>query len=253
MFNLSPIPVPDLSGKTVLVTGAGQGIGAQLVEILLKQGATVYAGVFGVPLADSQKKLAGATVLNLDVTHQSDVDSVVHTITRTAGKLDVLVNNAGIISTIGPIESLKSESLSAAFDVNVAGLHRMTTACLPLLTVSKGVVVNAGTGAATTPMEGWTAYCCSKAGAHMLTRMFDMELANTGIQHFFIGIPPTDTDMQAKIRVAGLNPISKIAQQDLVKPDVSASVMAYLCSDEARELENVMLDVRDEMFKEMMG
>ena len=253
MFNLSPIPVPDLSGKTILVTGAGQGIGAQLVEILLKKGAVVFAGVFGVPLAENQKRISGATVVNLDVTHQSDVDSVVHTIMRTAGKLDVLINNAGIISTIGPIDALKSESLSEAFDVNVAGLHRMTTACLPLLKESKGVVINAGTGAATTPMEGWAAYCCSKAGAHMLTRMFDMELTKTGIQHFFIGIPPTDTDMQAKIRVAGLNPISKIAQQDLVKPAVSASVMAYLCADVARELDEVMLDVRDEQFKAMMG
>ncbi len=253
MFNLSPIPVPDMSGKTILVTGAGQGIGAQLVEILTKNGAEVFAGVYGVPIDDNQKHLAGAMVLNLDVRHAGDVANAIKTIEQTAGKLDILVNNAGIISDIGPISTLNSAALSAAFDVNVAGLHRMTVAALPLLKASKGTILNAGTGAATTPMEGWAAYCCSKAGARMLTGMFELELAGSGIQNFFIGIPPTDTDMQARIRTSGLNPVSQIAQSDLVNPAVPASVMAWLCSDDARAQTEVYLDVRDPLFKDMMG
>ena len=253
MFNLSSIPVPDLTGKTVLVTGAGQGIGAQLVETLIKHGAIVFAGVYGVPVAQDQKRLAGAQVLDLDVRDAANVHSTIRAIEDSAGGLDVLVNNAGIISQIGPVETLDSASLSAAFEVNVTGLHRLTCAALPLLKSSKGVVVNAGTGAATTPMQGWAAYCCSKAAAHMLTRMFDMELADTGIQHFFIGIPPTDTDMQAKIRISGLNPVSQIPQSDLVKPEVTASVMAWLCSDAARAVDEVFLDVRDAFFTEMMA
>lgn len=253
MFNLSPIPVPDLSGKTVLVTGAGQGIGAQLVEILMNSGADVFAGVYGVPTADNQKRLKGARLLNLDVRHDVDVNTAINIVEQAAGKLDILINNAGIISEIGSIEALDSQSLSAAFEVNVAGLHRMTIAALPLLKASKGVIINAGTGASTTPMEGWTAYCCSKAGARMLTGMFEKELAGAGIQNYFIGIPPTDTDMQAKIREAGLNPISQIPQKDLVKPEVSASVMAWLCSDEARKQTEVYLDVRDTFFTKMMA
>ncbi len=253
MFNLSPIPVPDLSGKTVLVTGAGQGIGARLFELLTTHGAQVFAGIYGPLTDENQSHLKGAHILDLDIRQPVDVENTINAIGQASGKLDVLVNNAGTISEIGPIDSLDSAALSAAFDVNVAGQHRMTIAALPLLKASRGAIVNAGTGAATTPMEGWTAYCCSKAGARMLTGMFDMELAGTGVQSFFIGIPPTDTDMQAKIRTSGLNPISQIAQDDLVDPDVPASVMAWLCSDEARNLKDVFIDVRDAFFTQKMS
>ena len=248
MFNLAPIPVPDLSGRTVLVTGATRGIGADLVRVLVAQGARVYAGVLGTPepLPDA------ATVLQLDVTRQADVDAAIARVTAEAGRLDVLVNNAGVISPIGPLASLASDSLAPAFAVNVIGVHRMVVAALPLLRASRGTIVNAGTGAATTPMEGWTAYCTSKAGVHMLTRLLALELGPEGIQSFFIGIPPTDTAMQAEIRAAGLNPISKIPQDQLVPTAVPASVMAYLCSAEARGIDEVLLDVRQDRFKAMM-
>jgi NAD(P)-dependent dehydrogenase (short-subunit alcohol dehydrogenase family) len=115
------------------------------------------------------------------------------------------------------------------------------------------MIVNGGTGAATQPMEGWTAYCSSKAGARMMTQMMAIELASDGILARFIGIPPTDTAMQGEIRQAGLNPISQIPQDDLVDPAVPASVMAWLCSDQARQLEEVILDVRQPPFPAMMS
>ena len=248
MFNLAPIPVPDLSGRTVLVTGAGRGIGAELVRILVAHGATVFAGVYG----DAEPLPETAIVLPLDVTRQSDVDAAIARITRSGG-LDVLVNNAGQITPIGPLATLPSDSLAPAFAVNVIGVHRMAVAALPLLRASRGTIVNAGTGAATTAMEGWTAYCTSKAGVHMLTRLLALELAPDGIQSFFIGIPPTDTAMQAEIRASGLNPISQIPQEKLVPSQVPASVMAYLCSAQARSIDEVLLDVRQDRFTAMMA
>jgi NAD(P)-dependent dehydrogenase (short-subunit alcohol dehydrogenase family) len=248
MFNLAPIPVPDLSGRTVLVTGATRGIGAELVRVLVAQGARVFAGV----LDQAEALPDAATVLQLDVTRQADVDAAIARVTAEAGRLDVLVNNAGVISPIGPLASLASDALAPAFAVNVTGVHRMVVAALPLLRASRGTIVNAGTGAATTPMEGWTAYCTSKAGVHMLTRLLALELGPEGIQSFFIGIPPTDTAMQAEIRAVGLNPISKIPQDQLVPTAVPASVMAFLCSAEARGIDEVLLDVRQDRFKAMM-
>lgn len=248
MFNLAPVPVPDLTGKVILVTGAGRGIGAALAALLVERGARVYAGHLGegdVP--------EGAHGIGLDVTDQTQVDAAMLRIGEEAGRLDALVNNAGVIAPIGPLRALDTDALRPAFEVNVLGVHRMTVAALAMLTEAKGVVVNAGTGAATTPMEGWTAYCSSKAGARMLSQMCAMELKETGVQIFFIGIPPTDTAMQGTIREAGLNPISKIPQGDLVHPIVPASVMAWLCGPEARGLEEVLLDVRDDLFKGMMA
>jgi NAD(P)-dependent dehydrogenase (short-subunit alcohol dehydrogenase family) len=248
MFNLAPIPVPNLAGRTVLVTGATRGIGAELVRVLVALGARVFAGVLGNPEPLPER----ATVFQLDVTCQADVDAALARVRAEAGRLDVLVNNAGVISPIGPLASLASDSLAPAFAVNVIGVHRMVVAALPLLRASQGMIVNAGTGAATTPREGWTAYCTSKAGVHMLTRLLALELGPEGIQSVFIGIPPTDTAMQAEIRAAGLNPISKIPQDQLVPTAVPASVMAYLCSVEARSIDEVLLDVRQDRFRAMM-
>ena len=162
MFNLAPVPVPDLSARVVLVTGAGKGIGAELVRILVANGARVYAGVFAGEAAEALPD--AATVLTLDVTKQADVEAAIARITAESGRLDVLVNNAGMITPIGPLADLASDALAPAFGVNVIGVHRMAIAALPLLRASKGVIVNAGTGAATTPMEGWTVYCATKAG-----------------------------------------------------------------------------------------
>ena len=253
MFNLSPIEVPDLSDKTILVTGAGRGIGATLAHMLADRGARVFAGLHGDPDPACASLLEPCVQVELDVTDAGAVASVLTRIKHETGQLDALVNNAGAITPIGHIDKLATESLRHAYEVNALGLHRMTCAALPLLGDSKGVVVNAGTGAATTPMEGWTSYCNSKAAARMMTLMFAKDLEGGDVQFFFIGIPPTDTDMQLEIRTAGLNPISQIAKADLVRPEVPASVMAWLCGPDARKLDEVVLDVRDEFFKAMMA
>jgi NAD(P)-dependent dehydrogenase (short-subunit alcohol dehydrogenase family) len=253
MFDLSPIEAPDLSGRTILVTGAGRGIGAVLARLLAERGARVYAGVFGGLDPAFAGCLDGCAQVELDVTATASVAAAMARIGSEAGTLDVLVNNAGAIAPIGHIDTLATDALRAAYEVNALGLHRMTCAALPMLRASGGAVVNAGTGAATTPMEGWTAYCTSKAAARMMTLMFAKDMEASGVQFFFLGIPPTDTEMQAEIRTAGLNPISRIARGDLVRPEVPASVMAWLCGPEARKLDTVLLDVRDDFFRSMMA
>lgn len=250
MFNLSTVPIPDLTGKTILVTGAGKGIGAELVRMLHHAGARVFAGVHGADVAESAP--AGVVQLVLDVTRQEEVNSALAEVSQRAGGLDVLINNAGTISTIGPFASLDPAALTAALEVNITGVHRMTLAALPLLRKSRGQIINAGTGAATTPMEGWTAYCTSKAGMQMLTRMMALELAPEGIQAFFLGIPPTDTAMQAKIRASGINPLSKLPKEKLLATKIPASCMAWLCGDDARGVAETLLDIRQEVFTKLM-
>ena len=253
MFNLSPIDIPDLTGKTILITGAGRGIGAVLAGKIAAKGAKVYAGVLNAPDPDWADHLTQCTMVKLDVTDAGTIASTLTRIKSETGQLDALVNNAGAIAPIGHVDTLATESLRHSYEVNALGVHRVTCAALPLLRASRGVVVNAGTGAATTPMEGWAAYCTSKAAARMTTMMFAKDLEGGDVQFFFIGIPPTDTEMQSEIRTAGLNPISQIAREDLVHPDVPASVMAWLCGPDARKLEDVLLDVRQEPFTSMMG
>ena len=115
MFNLSPVPVPDLSGRVVLVTGAGKGIGAELVRILVAKGAKVFAGIYPGEAAEALP--AAAVVLALDVTKQADVDAAVARVQAESGRLDVLVNNAGVIAPIGPLDAVPSDALGAAFAI----------------------------------------------------------------------------------------------------------------------------------------
>ena len=133
MFNLAPVPVPDLTGKTVLVTGAGRGIGAETVRLLVKNGARVFAGLFDDHADTNEPLPETATRLPLDVTSQDQVDAAIERVNQEAGRLDVLINNAGTIAPIGRLSRLNSDDLIPALAVNVAGVHRVTVAALPLL------------------------------------------------------------------------------------------------------------------------
>lgn len=251
IFDLHAVPLPYLTGKSILVTGAGRGIGLMLAGLLSESGAQVFAGVKDGSPEEIAQQLPNVTVLDLDVTQPASIAAAIQAVKDKAGKLDALVNNAGSISPIGHVDKIDSDAFGRVFDVNVVGMHRMILASLPMLEASQGVIVNAGTGAATTPMEGWTAYCSSKAAARMLTQMCQKELGPRGVQSFFIGIPPTDTAMQGEIREAGLNDISKIPQEQLVEPGIPASVMAWLCGPDARQLDECLLDTRDAFFQDM--
>lgn len=249
MTQLRPVPSEPIDGKIALVTGAGQGIGLATALSLHAAGAKVIAGYYRSPSASLPAEI---DQISLDVTQQNTVDAAAKLIGAKYGALDILVNNAGVVAPIGHFDDLSSEDIATAFDVNVVGAHRVVKAVLPFLKRSHGVIVSAGSGAAFTPLEGWSAYCASKAALAMLSQVIDLEIRALGIKTFFLGIPPTDTGMQAKIRSSGLNKISEIPQSSLNPVEVPASVIAWLCSPKARDIEAVLVDVRDEIFVKMM-
>jgi NAD(P)-dependent dehydrogenase (short-subunit alcohol dehydrogenase family) len=249
MSQLRPVPTEPLEGAIALVTGAGQGIGLATALALSAAGAKVIAGYYQRP---SVSLPSAIDQIGMDVTQQSAVDSAARLIGEKYGALDILVNNAGTVEPIGRFGDLSPEDISIAFGVNVVGTHRVVKAMLPFLKHSRGVIINAGSGAAFTPLEGWAAYCSSKAALAMLTRVIDLEMASFGIKTFFLGIPPTDTSMQEKIRRSGLNKVSEIPQSALNAVEVPASVITWLCSPKARKIEAILVDVRDELFVKMM-
>lgn len=247
MNALGMMPLPDLTGKTALITGAGRGIGRAAAQLLLQAGATVFAGV------REGETVEGAVCLLLDVTDPSSVADAFAEIGQQTRRLDILVNNAGVVSPIGHVDDIDAEAFAAALNVNIAGPLRITQAALPLLRAAGGVIINAGSGAAFAPLEGWAAYCTSKAGLAMLSRVIDLENGGHGVKSFTLGIPPTNTDMQGAIRSSGLNPVSQIPKGDLVDPAIPASVMVWLCGPEARNIAELVVDVRDDRFRPMMG
>ncbi|HEX7339311.1 MAG TPA: oxidoreductase [Rhodanobacteraceae bacterium] len=167
--------------KIVLVTGASSGIGAATVRRLLADGYTVYAGARRVermrPLAE-----LGARVLSLDLCNDASMTAAMDTIRTGAGRLDVLVNNAGY-GSYGALEDVPISEARRQFEVNVFGLGRLTQLALPLLRAQgHGTLVNVTSvgGKIHEPLGGW--YHASKFAVEGLSDCLRMELAPFGIR-----------------------------------------------------------------------
>jgi len=170
--------------KTILVTGCSSGIGAALAREFGKRGHRVYATA---RRAETLASLAAEGIhgLELDVNDDFSIAGAFGTVTREAGHLDLLVNNAGF-SQVGAVVDLTREDLRRQFETNVIAPVAVTGKAVPLLRAAvakngSAVVANVGSivGLFTTPFAG--AYCSSKAALHSLTDALRMELAPFGI------------------------------------------------------------------------
>lgn len=249
--------LPELQGRVAVVTGAGRGIGAAICARLLEAGASVFAIVQpgAVPAPEFDKAVAGAgdrlQVFAADVRSTDDMAAAAAKALKDFGHIDVLVNNAGVIQPIGHLGDVDPDDWVNVLAVNAGGAMRCTRAFLPHLLARRGVVVNMSSGAGYRALEGWSAYCASKAAMVMVSRSTDLEYRDRGLRVFSLGVPPTDTTMQASIRESGINDVSRIPQQDLTAPSVTAAVAVWLCSPAARhEIEKLEIDVRDPEFAE---
>ncbi len=167
--------------KTVLITGASSGIGEETVKALLAVGYTVYAGARRV---DRMKGLseAGAHLLTLDVTDDALMTTAVQTVLQEAGRIDVLINNAGY-GSYGALEDVPPEEARRQFDVNVFGLARLTQLVLPTMRAQRsGRIVNVSSigGKFGEPFGSW--YHATKFAVEGLSDSLRMELHPFGIE-----------------------------------------------------------------------
>jgi NAD(P)-dependent dehydrogenase (short-subunit alcohol dehydrogenase family) len=175
----------NIADKTVLVTGANRGIGQALVTEALRRGAKqVYAGT-RQPLAHPDGRV---TPLTLDVTSPAQIQAAV----QSVESLDLLINNAGIALN----DDLSDRALlEQHLAVNLFGTYGVTQAFLPLLTRSRGAIVNNTSAMALAPFPFTPAYAISKAAAFNLTQSLRALLAGRGVRVHAVLTGPTDTDM----------------------------------------------------------
>ena len=187
-----------IADKTVLVTGANRGIGQALVEEALRRGAKrVYAGTRG-PLVHSDGRV---TPVALDVTDAVQIEAAVDRI----GSLDYLINNAGVAL----YDDLSDRSvLEQHLAVNLFGTYGVTQAFLPLLTRSRGAIVNNVSMTAFAPVPFTPAYAISKAAAFNLTQSLRALLAGRGVRVHAVLTGPTDTDMTRGFDIPKASPES---------------------------------------------
>ncbi len=174
------------TSKTILITGASSGFGRDMAETLAADAHKVYAGVRDLAGRNSAAAVAlrgkGVEVLALDVTSDAEVeDGIKSLLARSGGKLDVVINNAGIFST-GVSESFTTGQLRDLFEVNVIGVQRLMRATLPTLRAQRdGLVINFSSilGRVTLPFMGL--YGASKYAVEALTDSYRYELSQLGI------------------------------------------------------------------------
>lgn len=170
-----------LSAQVVLVTGCSSGIGRALAREFDRNGHRTFATARRV---ESLKDLAGRQIeqLSLDVTDSGSVQTAINEVIARAGRIDIVVNNAGYILA-GPLAEVPIDDFKRQFDTNVAGALAVIQAAFPhMANAGSGRVVNIGSivGVLPTPYVG--AYCASKSALHAVTDALRVELAPFGIQ-----------------------------------------------------------------------
>jgi len=172
--------------KTILITGASGGFGRDRAETLFRAGHTVYASMRGAQgknreAAEALRKL-GIKTVELDVTEDPSVEASVKNVLAEAGKVDVLVNHAGIMS-VGVTEAFTAEQAKVIFDTNVIGLLRVTQEVLPSMHQKRdGLIINIGSflGRVTFPFFG--IYGASKFAVEALTDSLRYEVSQLGVE-----------------------------------------------------------------------
>lgn len=229
----------DFTGRTVVVTGASRGIGEAAARHLAALGAHVVLAARSRERVDAvaaEIVSAGgtATAVACDVAQAADVAAVIDAAVAATGRLDVLVNNAGLIDPIARLADSDPGAWSAIVDVNLKGVYHGLRFAIPqMLAQGGGTVINISSGAATSALEGWSHYCATKAAVLSLTRCADKEYRDHGIR--VIGLSPgtVATGMQERIRASGINPVSRLDPSAHIPPEWVAKAIAYLCTPAA--------------------
>ena len=249
----------SLQDKVVILTGASQGIGAATARKLAEAGATVIAcsrnlAACEALAAEIVSRGGKALGLACDVADFAAVGALVAQVKQRYDRIDALINNAGMVDPIARAAETDPEAAMTLFRVNVGGVFAAVSAVLPIMTAQGGgTILNVSSGAAHHPLEGWSAYCASKAALAMYSRSLALEYGDQGIRVFGFGPGVVDTGMQVKIRASGINPVSQLDRSVLAAPDRPAQVMTWLLSAEADDLAGQELSIKDQSLQERAG
>lgn len=246
----------ELADKVVIVTGASRGIGAAAAAELAKAGCRLMLVARSKAQVEQvAHQIGGNTAaMECDVSSWDAVQRVAEETRRRFGRIDALVNNAGVIEPIASIAEADPAEWARSIAINLTGAYYAVRAVLPaMIAAGGGTVVNVSSGAAIRPLEGWSAYCTGKAGLAMLTRAIALEHGGQGIRVFGFQPGTTDTDMQVMIRASGVNQISRIPREQLTPVAQPARAIVYLCTQAAADLSGQEVRLGDEAFRARAG
>lgn len=239
-----------LERKVALVTGAAKGIGRAIALVLSKEGYTVVINYISssekaYELKAEIEALGGsALVIKGDVSIQSEAEEVVNTTMKELGRIDVLVNNAGITRD-NLIIRMSEEDFDKVLQVNLKGTFIMAKLVgKEMIKKRCGKIINISSVVGITGNAGQTNYAASKAGVIGLTKSLAKELASRGINVNAVAPGFIETDMTEKLpEKARLELTSSIPLKRLGKPEDVASVVAFLASNASDYITGQVLKV----------
>ncbi|WP_418593090.1 SDR family oxidoreductase [Ponticoccus sp. (in: a-proteobacteria)] len=246
----------ELSGTTVMITGASRGIGAEAARAFARAGAKVaLVARSAEAIADLAGEIgAQAVAIPCDIARYWEVEQAVQNCLKAHGSLDVLVNNAGAIEPIAHMAEADPAAWGEVIDVNLKGVFHGMRAALPvMLEAGGGSLLTIGSGAAHGPVEAWSHYCASKAGAMMLTKMAHKEYGAQGIRAISLSPGTVATQMQRDIKASGINPVSQLDWSDHIPPEWVARALVWMCGSEADGYLGDEISLRDEGIRAQVG
>ena len=246
----------DLSGKTALVTGASRGIGAATARAFADAGANVALIARSThEIAELAGEIgARAIAIPCDVSRYAEVSGAVEKTAETFGSVDILVNNAGVIAPMGPLSEIDPDVWAKTIDINVKGvMHGMHAVLAGMIAQGGGTIINISSGAAHNPVEGWSAYCSSKAAVYMLTRAADKELRDKGVRVLGLSPGTVATEMQRAIKESGVGPVSQLDWSVHIPPEWPAQAILWMCTSEADGFLGDDISLRDEDIRRKVG
>ncbi|MBT5434336.1 MAG: SDR family NAD(P)-dependent oxidoreductase [Alphaproteobacteria bacterium] len=237
------------AGKSVIVTGAAGGIGRATALRLASEGASVLAvDVKEHELSETSTMAYGSSfrAMVADVADRTSPERIVSQALTAHGKLDMLVNNAGITGRGGGVAAANDDEWDSVIDMNVSSVFRMSRAALPHLTKPGGRIVQISSVFGLVGFPDSAAYAAAKAGVAQLTRQMAADCGPQGINVNAIAPGVIDTPMTAdRIRNDPWydEAMIKNTPMGVGQPDDIAGVVAFLCSDDARYVNGQVIAV----------
>ncbi|OIN93389.1 MAG: 3-oxoacyl-[acyl-carrier-protein] reductase [Comamonadaceae bacterium CG1_02_60_18] len=238
-----------LSNKVSIITGSAQGIGLATALKFAQEGAIVIVCDVkqdGVDAAVAQCRALGATAEGfvMDVTQRAMIDAVVAQVKAKFGRIDVLVNNAGITQD-ARLQKMTAEQFDRVIDVNLRGVFNCSQAVAnDMVAQGSGVILNASSVVGLYGNFGQTNYAATKFGVIGFTKTWSRELGPKGVRTNAVAPGFITTPMVAAMPPEVLAKMGeKVALRRLGKPEEIANVYAFLASDEASYINGEVLEV----------
>ncbi|WP_374635171.1 SDR family NAD(P)-dependent oxidoreductase [Paracoccus sp. (in: a-proteobacteria)] len=234
--------------KTVIITGAGSGIGRATALRFARDGYNVVLnGRNTQALAEVANEIGTDVVLIApgDVANKAEVETVVEAATRRFGSIDVVINNAGVVHP-GIAEMLNDQNFESMMAINVGGVRNMVLAALPALRKSRGNVVNVTSVSGMGGDWGMYGYNASKGAVTLMTQGLALDLGKEGIRVNAVAPATTNTRLAAPLQQAPRVSAAlrrRIPMGRMVEPEEVAGVIAFLAGPDAAFVNGVILPV----------